>query len=303
MDKLSCIKTFIEVARTKSFTIAAQRRGLSRASVTKHVSALEEMIGARLLTRNSQFVSLTDAGSAMLEGGGRIIEDLEGLSEYIRGNTEELSGQVRVGVPPAFGTHQLVPAIADFLTKVKNIDIILSLDDGRSNLVREGLDISIRIKESLPSTDEVAKLLADAPQFAVASPDYIARYGMPKTPVELKDHQCLVHTIKSGSGEWSFTGADGVTAVHVSGKIRSNFGEPLLTAALMGQGISIHPLYMVKEYLDKKSLVVVMPDYEPTRLRIHAIYPQRRFLPARIRVFLDFLRSWLIEHSDQLEGS
>ncbi|MHA3794449.1 LysR family transcriptional regulator [Sphingomonas sp. YL-JM2C] len=303
MDQLSCIKTFIEVAQTKSFTLAARRRGLSRASATKHVAALEKMVGARLLTRNSQFVSLTEAGITMLEGGVRLIEDLEGLGEKIQGRTAGLVGTVRVGVPPSFGAHHLIPAISAFFETVEDVEISLFLDDGSSNLVSEGLDVSIRIGETLQSTDEVAKLLGHAPQAMVAAPSYVDKFGMPCTPHDLREHRCLIHTLKSPSDNWAFDGPEGHTIVRVSGPIRANFGDPLLSAALMGEGITIHPNYMVREYVEAGRLVVLMPDYVPTGLRIHAVFPQRRFLPARIRVFLDFIKKWLVQNSQRLDGT
>lgn len=302
MDQLNCIRTFIEIARTRSFTLAARRRGISRASATKHVAELEKQLGARLLIRNSQFVSLTDAGEKMLEGGVRLLEDLEGLSESIRGETAGLSGIVRVGVPPSFGAHHMTPAIAAFQAEVRDVEVALYLDDGTSKLVREGLDISIRIGEALPNSDELAKLLTFAPQVAVASPDYLAAGPPLHTPMDLVAHRCLVHVLKTPTHSWSFTGPDGTVAAPVDGRFRSNFGDALLAAALLGQGISIHPTYMVREHLMAGTLVRVLPDYEPTRLRIHAVYPQRRFLPARIRLFLDFLKDWLTEHGDRLES-
>ncbi|GGN61686.1 LysR family transcriptional regulator [Novosphingobium indicum] len=301
MDLLSCIKTFVEVAHTKSFTAAAQRRGLSRASATKHVAALEDRLGARLFTRNSQFVVLTEAGETMLSGSVRLLEELEGLTEQVKGQTKEVTGLIRIGVPPSFGAHYLVPALINFLEDAANVEISIFLDDGSSNLVREGLDISIRIGESLPDTDEVAKLLTDAPQLAVASPEYLARAPRLETPEDLANHQCLVHALKSPTEKWSFVGPDGPVTVKVKGRISANFGTPLLAASVAGQGITIHPTYMVKEFVQAGKLVVVLPDYQPTALRIHAIYPQRRFLPVRIRIFLDFLKKWLVDNRDRLE--
>jgi len=287
------MKTFVEVAQARSFTVAARRMGVSRATATKQVAALETILGARLLDRNSQFVSLTEAGSEMLEGSVRLLEDLEGLAENVASSTGAARGTIRIGVPPSFGANHLIRAIAAFLEVSPKINIQLVLDDGTSNLVREGIDVSIRIATSLQSTGEIAKLLGRVRQLLVASPAYIARHGKPRTPLDLSEHNCLVHALKSPSDVWTFIGTEGQMAVHVSGTIRSNFGDPLRTAALFGQGISIHPTYMVEQDIADGALVALLPDYEPLALDITAIYPQRRHLPARIRSFLDFTKDWL----------
>lgn len=293
MDQLRCIKTFVEVAQARSFTTAARRLGLSKATATKQVAALEASLGARLLDRNSQFVSLTETGAAMLEGSVRLLEDLEGLAETIVSATRGPSGTIRVGVPPSFGANHLLPAIAAFVEVAPDIRIQMIQDDGTSNLVREGLDLSIRIAASLRSTGEIAKLLGRVRQVLVASPDYIARRGAPTTPDQLAEHNCLVHALKSPTDFWTFDGPDGEVSVRVEGNIRANFGDPLRMAALLGQGISIHPIYMVERDLAEGRLVALLDGYEPLALDITAIYPQRRHLPTRIRAFLDFTKDWL----------
>lgn len=298
MDQLSCMKTFIEVAQSKSFSMAARHMGLSRGSVTKHIAALEKAFGARLLIRNSQFVSLTEAGEVMLQGAVRLVEDFDMLGDKIEGKTTGLIGKIRVGVPPRFGTHYLAPLAIEFLSTVTDVQIDMFLDDGTSNLVREGLDISIRISPSLQSTDEIAKFLAVAPQVAVASPTYLESRPAIRHPDDLRQHSCLIHALKAPTAVWTFTGPEGEVSVSVHSDLRSNFGEPLLQAAILGHGITIHPIYMVKEYLNDGRLQVVLPDYQATPMRIHAVYPQRRYLPARMRLFLDFLKKKLDELSE-----
>lgn len=296
MDHLAYLRTFVEVAQNKSFTEAARRLGLSRASTTKHVAALENLYQARLLTRNSQFVCVTEAGELVLDGGLRLLSELEHLNDRVQAVTSELSGNITVGVPPSFGGHYLTPAIAAFQEIAQNVHFELQVDDGTSNLVREGQDVCIRITEKLQSTDEIAKLIAIAPQIMVAAPAYIENSPAINTPEDLDNHQCLVNTLKTPTGVWMFSRDDETYSVPVSGRLKSNFGNPLLAAALRGQGLTIHPVYMIRDYVENGRLQVVLPDYKPTELRIHAIYPQREFLPHRIRAFLDFLKQWVQEN-------
>lgn len=301
MDHLSCLRTFIEVAQNKSFTEAARHLGLSRASATKHVAALEDHYQARLLTRNSQFVSLTEAGKLVLEGGLSLLSEIEHIADRVQATTTELSGKITMGVPPAFGAHYLTPAIAAFQRQATGVEFDLQIDDGTSNLVREGQDVCIRITESLESTDEIARLIAYAPQVMVAAPAYLDAFPPLRTPKDLKDHQCLLNTLKTPNGVWSFARGEERISVPVTGPLRSNFGNPLLAAALYGQGLTIHPVYMIRDYIDDGRLQVALPDYRPTQLRIHAVYPQRKFLPTRIRSFLDFLKAWVEDHHVALD--
>ena len=288
MDRLRHIQVFVEVARAHSFTAAARHLGMSRAAVTKHVAALERLMDAQLLSRSTQHVALTEAGARLLDGGARLLGEFETLEAGVRDAVSEPRGLVRVGTPPAFGAAHLVPAVAAFTARQPRIRVSLLLDDGASDLVRDGLDLSVRIAPALKDASYVARLLLEVPQLLVASPAYVETHGMPREPAELKRHNCLVHALKAPTDTWHF----GEVAVRVRGSTRSNFGEALRSAALLGHGIAMHPIYMVDEDLRTGRLLRVLPDWEPTRLCIHAIYP-RRDAPARVRSLIDFLGDWL----------
>ena len=131
-----------------------------------------------------------------------------------------------------------------------------------------------------------------APQVLVASKSYLRKHGVPKTPADLAEHNCLVHALKSPTNIWRFSGQAGEVSTRVRGTVSSNFGESLKEAALRGHGISMHPYYMVSEDLKAKRLAVVLPDYEPVGLDIYVVYPTKDHLPVRTRRFLEFLKSW-----------
>ena len=293
MDKLRAIEVFIEVAQGLSFSGAAQRLGMAKGNVTKHIAWLEQTMGAQLLTRSTNSVSLTESGLSLLENGRELLERAEGVEAAVRQSVKEPKGMLRLGAPPSFGAFHLVPIITAFSSAHPDIQVVLYLDDGRSDLVSEGLDMSVRIASSLKDTSHVAHRLAVVPQLLVASPEYLTRRGTPKTVSDLAEHDCMVHALKSPTNIWTFfNDRAGKTSVRVRGTIRANFGEPLRHAALLGHGISMHPTYMVMQDIQAGRLVSVMPEFKPIGVDIYAVFPSRKNLPLRVRTFLDFLRQW-----------
>jgi len=290
MDKLRAIEIFAEVARGRSFSAAADRLGMARGNVTKHVKWLEASVGAQLLTRTTKSVSLTDAGTFMLEGGQDLLHRFDEVEAAVRGAVSAPKGLIRIGTPPSFGATHLVPLISDFSGLNPSIQFAIHLDDGRLDIAGESLDLSLRIAPSLKDTSLVAQKLGSVPQLLVASSAYLKARGKPKILTDLLQHDCLVNALKSPTNFWRFNGPDGEASLRVTGSMRANFGEPLRHAALLGQGISMHPYYMLERDILEKRLCVVLPDYAPIGLDIYAVYPSRRNLPGRVRLFLEFLR-------------
>lgn len=290
MDRLKAIEVFVEVARGTSFTAAAQRLGMAKGNVTKHVKWLESILGAQLFARTTKSVSLTEAGLSLLNSGPDLLDSFDALEAAVRGAVKDAKGTIRVGTPPSFGAVHLVPLVTSFSALHPEIQFAMHLDDGRVDIAGEGLDLSLRIAPSLKDTSLVAQKLGSVPQLLVAARSYLETQGIPQTPQELSQHDCLVHALKSPTNFWTFYGPGGKTSVRVTGSMRSNFGEPLRHAALLGHGISMHPAYMVKQDIKENRLCVVLPDYIPTGLDIYAMYPSRRNLPGRVRLFVEFLR-------------
>jgi len=292
MDKLRAIEVFIEVAQGLSFSAAADRLGMAKGNVTKHVAWLEKTLEVQLLTRTTKSVSLTESGRSLLENGRELLDRVDAIDNVVRQSTQTPKGMLRLGAPPSFGAHHLVPIITAFSAAHPDIQVVLYLDDGRTDLVAEGLDMSMRIATSLKDTSQIAHRLAVVPQLLVASPAYLARRGQPSDVESLANHDCMVHALKSPTNVWSFTGPAGRVNVRVRGSIRANFGEPLKHAALLGQGISMHPTYMVMQDIEAGRLKVVLPDFRPAGVDIYAVFPSRKNLPVRVRTFLDFLADW-----------
>jgi DNA-binding transcriptional LysR family regulator len=291
MDKLRCIEVFIEVAKAASFSDAARRLNISKGNVTKHVAWLEKSLGTQLLVRTTKSVGMTDAGLALLEKGQTLLEQMSQTEAHLRNSAGGSFGVLRVGTPPSFGAHHLIPVITSFATEYPDIQVSLYLDDGSADLVAQRLDLTIRIAQALEDTSYIRVKLAHIAQCLVAAPAYISRCGMPKTIEDLKEHDCLVNILKSPNGLWHFDNGAESLSVEPRASIRANFGEPLLHAARLGQGISMHPQYMIEDLLKGGELVVVLPDIPPVGLDIYAMYPSQRHLPSRVRIFLEFLKT------------
>lgn len=291
MDRLRCLRIFSEVARCGSFLRAATQLSLSRATVTKHVAWLETSMGAQLLQRSSKQVALTEAGARVLASGRDVLERYEAIESEVRDAVRLPRGAIRVGTPPSFGAHQLMRLVAEFTRRYPDIEVTVVHDDGRSDLVAEALDLSIRIAASLEDASYVAQPLLESPQVVVASPTYLRLHGRPARVADLARHNCLVHTVKSASGVWSFEGV-AAEKIRVRGTIRSNLGDALKQAALLGAGISLHPHYMVSEELQAGTLEALLPGCVPEAMLINVVFSTRRNMPARVRHLLEFLKEW-----------
>jgi DNA-binding transcriptional LysR family regulator len=292
MDKLRCIAVFVEVARGLSFSAAADRLGMARGSVTKHVAWLEASLGVQLLARTTKSVALTEAGHAMYEHGIDLLEQTEQIDAAVRRSVSLAKGTIRVGATPSFGSIHLIPALTAFSEQHPDIQVALHFDYGHSDLVTEGLDISLRIVSALKDSSQVAYPLAILPQYLVASPSYLAKHGQPSTVNDLLKHNCLVHALKSPTSLWEFDGANGRESARVSGSLRSNFGEALRHAALLGHGISLHLNYLVAQDIERGDLQCLLPTYTPIPLSLYAVIASRNKQPIRVRTLLDFLVSW-----------
>jgi len=289
---MRCLQIFSEIARSGSFAATARHLGISKATVTKHIASIEKSLGARLLNRTTKQVKLTDAGLKILQSAQGILLAYDEIEMDLRDSVRNPKGVLRIGTPPVFGAHYLVPLIVSFLELHSDVQVVLSRDDGSANLVAEGLDLSVRISPAIQDSSYVSLPLLQAAQVLIASPAYLARHGHPAHPRELQSHNCLIHSIKAPTGVWQFSRKDEKFSVRVRGSFHSNLGEPLQIAAMQGHGISMHPYYMVEHLILDGRLAIVLPDYVPNVQNIFVVYSTRQNLPLRVRTFLDHLKTW-----------
>jgi len=289
MDRFSEIRAFVTVAEQGSFAAAADRLDLSRAMVTKLVSALEARLGVRLMHRTTRRLSLTEAGETYLAQAGGLLAELEDLDALLSQGASKASGRVRVTAPVSFGMRFLGRAIAGFQRQHPQVEVELSLNDRKVDLVEEGFDLAIRVS-NLADSSLIARPLAKVRDRLCAAPDYLLRHGVPQHPDDLTRHDCLIYTLTSQPTLWEYQGPDGDTGrVRVKGSLRANNGDILTDAAIQGMGIIRQPEFLLRQALEDGRLQAILPDYQWLCLDVSAVYPVRRHVPGKVRVFVDYL--------------
>ena len=289
MDRLQSMEAFVRVAELGSFAGAAKAMDLSRAMISKHVAALEDRLGARLLHRTTRRLSLTEIGRAYFERARDVIGQVAEADEAANALQTAPRGTLRINVPTGFGIRHLSPALATFQAQYPDLSVDLTLTDRLVDIVDEGFDLAIRIGILQDST-LIARRLAPARLVICAAPAYIAARGMPQHPDDLSTHNCLGYTYASVKDDWPFNGPKGEKrVVRVHGNLIANNGDALRAAAIAGQGIAMLPTFMVGQDLAEGALRVVSPDWSPPTLTVHAVYPVNRHLAAKVRLFVDFL--------------
>lgn len=288
MDLLSGMTVFARVVEEDSFARAAAALGLSRSAASKQVAWLEDRLGARLLNRTTRKISLTEVGRAYYERCLRILEEVENASQAVARLHDAPRGTLRVNAPMSFGQRHVGPAVADFLARWPELAIDLTLTDRRVDVVDEGFDVVIRI---LPMADSslIARRIATTHRVACASPAYLARRGVPKTPEDLAGHACLEYSNLPTAGEWPFRRDGAVQRVKVSGPLRADNGDILRCAALAGLGVILSPVFIVADELADGRLVPVLEDHADEGVPVWAVYPHNRHLSTKVRMFVDFL--------------
>ena len=240
------------------------------------------------MIRNTRRLTLTSAGSGYLDKC-RVILDLVDAAEA--GVMEERltpRGNIRVGLPLSFGLKRLSPLLLAFSERYPEISLELDFSDKQTNLIEEGMDLSIRIATQLEPGDIVRKL-GDCQLYTIASPDYLKRHGEPKHPKELIHHECLAYTLTANGLSWTFNENGHPETVYIRSRIKANNGDALIEAAAQGLGITRQPDFIVDEYLKSNQVKTILTDFAPPNLGIYAILPSNRYIPHRVRVLLEFL--------------
>lgn len=288
MDKTQEMASFIAVVEAGSFVAAADALGLSKAAVSRQVGDLEQRLGTRLLHRTTRRLSLTDDGQLFYARAKEVLAAIEEAEAEISSRSAEPSGLLRINAPLTFGVLHLAPLWGRFADAYPKVSLDIDLSDRIVDLVEEGYDLAVRIT-NLPSSQLVSRQLASSRMVLCASPDYIARNGVPARPRDLAVHRVIAYSYWSTRDEWSFTGPDGEVRVRTQPRIRANNGDTCRAAALAHQGIVLQPDFLVGGDLRQGTLVELLPDYASLTIGIHAVYPSRKHLPIKTRRMVDFL--------------
>lgn len=288
MDRLTLLKSFITVADLASFSQAAQRLGLSKSLVSRHVSGLEAELGVLLLTRTTRRLSLTEAGRAYAERCQRILADLEEADQAIGNLQAAPRGRLKVTAPMSFGTLHLAPVLPAFTERYPDIELDLALSDRIVDLIEEGFDLALRAGR-MGDSSLIAKKLCPIRRVACASPAYLEKHGIPARPADLSAHHCLSHSELAVS-EWRFVDAQKQpTNIAVRGPVRTNNGEAMRHLALAGVGIVYLPTFFIGPDIRAGRLIPLLESFIPQDSALYAVYPHARHLSPKVRVFVDFL--------------
>lgn len=288
MQNLPDLMTFVMVVDEDSFSAAAKKLGLSHSVISRRITRLENELGVQLLQRTTRRLSMTEAGRAIYERAKQIQRDIEEVSLTVSASQQELRGTLRINAPMSFGQLHLMPAICEFMEQYPDLRIELLLGRQYANLIEESLDISIQISE-LPDSSFIAKTLMHRNTIVCATPKYLAQYGTPQKPEDLKQHNCLLYQEKRVHNDWRFIRNKEEFSVKVSGNLIINSSQAVAKAALASLGIARLPNYLIMHEINTGNLVSLIPEYCPKDIGIYAVYSHRKYLAKKVRVFVDFL--------------
>jgi DNA-binding transcriptional LysR family regulator len=287
-DALAEMAVFSRVVAAGSLSAAARELGLSPAVISRRLAALEARLGVRLINRTTRSLHLTDEGANYYDTCARLLSEIEEADAAVSAGRVEPQGPLKVALPASFGHRHIAPLIPRFASRYPKVQLALSLSDRSVNLVDEGFDLAIRIAD-LADSSLAARKLAPNRRVVCASPEYLRRHGLPRTPQDLLGHNCL--NTNDFAMNWEYKDPRGEPgSVRVSGRYACDNWEVLREWALAGLGVALKSTWDVRLHLEDGSLVSLCPGYTfDTDVAIYAVYPHRRFLPAKTRAFIEFL--------------
>ncbi|MCQ0987371.1 LysR family transcriptional regulator [Jiella marina] len=293
MDTLTRMRAFLSVVENEGFSAAARKTGRSKALLSKYVRELEDELGVLLINRTTRQIALTAAGEVYVARAATLLADLESLNEEAREATGEAKGRIRVSAARTFGDAELGLSLIDFAKAYPDIALDIHLDDNFVNLVEEGFDVAIRMTR-LDDSAMIARRLASLDFVITASPDLIRRVGRPEHPSEIGNFPAVIDSNSRLFSNWVFRDpqTQEQITVPVSGQFSANSPVTVRAAALAGLGFALSPAFVVRDELKSGQLVTVLDEYMSSEAGIYAVFPHRRHLPTRVRVFVDFLAEW-----------
>ncbi|MBT2338593.1 MULTISPECIES: LysR family transcriptional regulator [Pseudomonas] len=295
MDRFQEMQVFVAVALESGFSAAARRLGLSAASVTRAVAALEQRIGTPLLVRTTRNVYLSEAGQRFLEDCRRILGDLQEAEDSAAGSHVQPRGQLTMTAPVLFGQSFVTPVLVDYLQQFPEVSINALLLDRIVNMVEEGIDVAVRIGE-LPDSNQHAVRVGDVRRVVCGSPDFFVRHGRPGHPGELEQMPVVASSAISQNKSWTFVDAGQPLTVRPVPRLMVTANQAAINAACLGLGMTRILSYQVADKVACGELEIVLADFELPPLPIHVVYQGGRNAPARVRSFVDFAVNALRQH-------
>ena len=290
MDRYTEIRSFVLTAEKGSFAAAALVEGVTPVVMGRRLDALERRLGVRLMHRSTRGLRLTDLGEQFVEECRQLLKDFDAAERSVSAGRSDVRGHLVVSAPAGFGRRHIGPHASAFAAQYPELKLSFNFTDSVVDLVREGYDMAVRIGEQL-DPDYVAIPLYPNRRVVCGTPDYFARHGTPKTPEDLAHHNCLAFNLQGGQQRgWTFMREGKRFPVRVNGSLDCNDGEILFDWVRQGLGIAWRSTWEIQPQLSDGTLVTVLDDFAVPGYPIQAVYTQQRYLPAKIRCFVEYLR-------------
>ncbi len=287
MDRFQELNAFIAVVEAGGFTAAARRTGDSQSAISKAIGALERRLGVALFIRSTRSVTLTDQGQRYYDRTKPLLDEMDDADSELTSSTHSVSGPIRIAASGTFGRLHVLPLIPDLLSLNPGLQVDLILSDFVRDMVEDGIDLAIRVGP-VNDPDAIVRRVASTPLVCVGSRRYFEQRGMPKTPAELVDHNCLVYRGLTELTHWPFVGPEGRFSVSVRGNLTSNSIETIRAGVLAGVGVGLFARISLADDLRHPDVITVLDEFIGDARDISLIWPRRRFVPARVRQVTDF---------------
>ena len=287
---LSGVVIFVTAARAGSFTLAADRLGITKSAVGKSIAKLEDRLGCKLFHRSTRRLALTVDGEAYFASCSLAVDEILAAEAFLTSNQKTPGGRLRIDLPAAYGRSVVLPVLLDILAAYPELKLTVTFSDSVVDLVEEGIDLSIRFGTLKDSSGLVARRLAVQKQIICAAPSYIEKYGYPKSLEELQQHRCIVNYRRGQRVSWTVLDETGVlTRITPPGTHEVGDGDAIIAMAAAGQGICQMPGSLIRDHLNAGRLVPVLENYSQGDVAIHAVWPQTRHLQPKVRRVVDEL--------------
>ena len=287
MDRFHELNAFIAVVEAGGFSAAARRTGESQSAISKAIGALEKRLGVMLFNRSTRSVTLTDQGQRYYDRAKPLVDEMDEADSELSSSTLNTSGLIRIAASATFGRLHILPLIPELLSLTPGLQVDIVLSDFVRDMVEDRIDLAIRVGP-VNDPDAVVRRVASTPLVCVGSRSYFEQHGIPKTPAELVDHNCLLYSGLTKSSNWPVVGPEGRFSVPVRGNLSSNSVETIRTGVLAGVGIGLFAKVSLADELRHPDVIRVLDEFISDVRDVSLIWPKRRFVPARVRRATEF---------------
>ena len=289
MDRWTEMELFVQIAETGSLSRAADALHLSNAAASRHLAAMEERLGARLVERNTRRLYLTETGKEFLARSKSILDDLRDAEAAVNASSLSPSGVLRVTASLSFSVQHIAPLLKAYTRRYPQVRVHVEVANRYLDIIDNNIDVAIRTREYEPDSNITIRRLAETRRILAASPAYLAERGRPREPAALRDHDLLVYTHANSPHELRFIRGGASESITIKSLLESNDGQVLRAAALDGLGILIQPTYILHDDIVAGRLVPVLDDWDLPGLTVNLAFPSRKYMSAKVRTFIDFL--------------